>query len=319
MYKINIANHGSIVKFNNSYIRTPFKVEFKKKKDFLNFIYYLRSKSISFETNYLKSSNKFQLGCFKDRKDKRDYKISKVLNSKKSILKLPEVLSYSKEMLPIKEQGVLGSCVGFAVTAVKEWQEKKEYLNEIKSGKKYRRKTKNYDLSEQWTYYKAKEIDPWPNEEGTSIREALKQVCKYGIPPEKAWVYNDKIKGKPKPWAKLIAGWTKGLKYYRINNLNELLIALNEVGPVIGGIICFSEIFNVTKNGIVNYPKNPDYTFGGHAIAIVGYDMNKKLIKFKNSWGRNWGYYGFGYLPFKYIEDFMIDAWALIDQNIRKL
>jgi C1A family cysteine protease len=58
--------------------------------------------------------------------------------------------------------------------------------------------------------------------------------------------------------------------------------------------------------------------YGGHAICFVGYDSKKKLIKFKNSWGTNWGDNGYGYLPYNYINDFCWDAWAVKDINVTK-
>jgi len=45
----------------------------------------------------------------------------------------------------------------------------------------------------------------------------------------------------------------------------------------------------------------PDGEFlGYHAIEIVGYDLVKKRLKFKNSWGVNWGKDGYGTLPMSY-------------------
>ncbi|GIU69049.1 MAG: hypothetical protein KatS3mg002_0285 [Candidatus Woesearchaeota archaeon] len=209
------------------------------------------------------------------------------------------------------------SCVGFAVTAVKEWQERKEYLREVQQGKYYRRENEQYDLSEQWIYHKAKQIDPWPNEEGTSIRYALKVLQKEGIPPEEGWVYSDIELGKPTPWAKLIARWNFGGKYYRITSIPELEYSLYSKGPVVIGIICFEEIFYVGQNGIVPYPRNPWLHYGGHAVCLVGYDRERQLFKFKNSWGSRWGENGYGYLSYRYINDFMIDAWVMEDISVK--
>jgi C1A family cysteine protease len=41
--------------------------------------------------------------------------------------------------------------------------------------------------------------------------------------------------------------------------------------------------------------------FGGHAILLVGFTDSNKLFKFQNSWGKNWGDFGYGYIPYDYV------------------
>lgn len=68
-----------------------------------------------------------------------------------------------------------------------------------------------------------------------------------------------------------------------------------------------------TKNGKVPMPKESEKTLGGHAICLVGYDDKARIIKFKNSWSEKWGDNGYGYLSYKYIEKYMLDAWSSVD------
>jgi hypothetical protein len=39
-----------------------------------------------------------------------------------------------------------------------------------------------------------------------------------------------------------------------------------------------------------------------HAVLIVGYDLNKRVFTFKNSWGEDWGAKGYGTISFDYID-----------------
>jgi C1A family cysteine protease len=199
---------------------------------------------------------------------------------------------------------------------MKECQEKKEQDEELAKGKRGRKKI--YDYSEAWVYWNAKKIDPWPNEEGTSIRYAMKVLQKIGVPTEKGWPYKDVGDvGEPAKWANMVARWALIESYYRIDTLNGLKVALVD-GPVPIGVPCFYEIFFVGSNGLVPYPANPNEVYGGHAICTVGYDDSKQLIKFKNSWSKDWGENGYGYLPYKYINDFLWDAWAAKDLAVTR-
>jgi hypothetical protein len=254
------------------------------------------------------------LNLKKDIEDDRDFKLS---TSPLPRFNLPSFVDWTSKMSPVKNQGGLGSCVGFAITAMKEFQEQMEHEREVAEGKVYTREQDNYDLSEAWVYWNCKKIDPWPNEEGTSIRYAMQVLHKIGIPCEKAYPYSDQYKGSPERWAKLIAKWGLIDSYWRCNNLNDLKVGLVN-GPVVIGIPCFREIFSVGSNGIIPYPANPNEVYGGHAVCAVGYNDTKKLVKFKNSWDVSWGNNGYGYLPYKYIDDFLWDAWVAKDLSVTR-
>lgn len=276
-------------------------------------LYSLKSK----QEEIMLQSTPYALGCFKDQFDSRDYQIKNILSTP---YKGKDTIDYTNEMSPIKNQGDKGACVGFAVAAVLEWQQQKEYLKDKKEGSLYERGESHYDLSEQWVYHNAKEIDPWgENTEGTNIRSAMKIVNNKGVPKEKGWPYSTNSKGSPEFWAYSTANWNKNKEYYRINGLNELRKTLREVGPCAIGILVFREFYYPNSRGVVSYPDNPDKYYGGHAVAAIGDYPSDKLIKIKNSWGKSWGDNGYGFLPYNYIENFMMDAWVTVDAEIQKI
>jgi len=83
------------------------------------------------------------------------------------------------------------------------------------------------------------------------------------------------------------------------------------------GVPVFEE-WMYPENGIINYPSNSDDVWGGHAICIVGYDDSTGLVKFKNSWTTGWGKNGYGYLSYRYINDFLWSAWVAKDITVTK-
>ena len=254
----------------------------------------------------------------RDPTDKRDFLLEgSFRNFQVSLTAVPLNVDHTGQMSSVKDQGYLGSCVGFAVTAMKEWQEQQEHEEEVSEGKRDTRKGREYDLSESWVYWNAKKIDSWPNEEGTSIRYAMKVLNKIGVPTEKAWPYDDVDFGEPKRWATMVARWALIDSYWRISTLEELKLALVD-SPVPIGIPCFYEIFFVGRDGIINYPENPDNIYGGHAVCAVGYNDSTRLVKIKNSWGESWGENGYGYVPYDYIRDFLWDAWTCKDLSVTR-
>ena len=259
------------------------------------------------------------LTCRKDEEDERDYSFSSTVPDKieQRVRATPSRVDHGQKMTGVRNQGQLGSCVSFAVAAVKEWQEKAEHEAEVKAGKRDHRKGKEYNLSESWIYWNAKKIDPWPNEEGTSIRCGMKVIRSLGTPCEEAWPYNDIDYGEPKSWAPLIARWGRIGSYWRVNSLDEMKVALLE-GPLVIGIPCFEEIFYADETGYIPYPANPSVVYGGHAVCVMGYNDSQNLITFKNSWGRGWGNKGYGLLSYRYINDFLWDAWACKDVSVTK-
>lgn len=239
---------------------------------------------------------RFKFGCLKDKKDKRDYLMRAYL----PIIKLPKKVDYTSKMSPIRNQGDEGTCVGFATTVgMKEYQEKIDY-------------GKLVELSPRFLYNECKKIDGMPHSEGTSIRVAVKVLKKIGVCREKFWKYKPHQKDKPQKGAEKDAKKFRIKTYARILDLIELKMTLATKGPCVIGVYVFKSMME-TKNGKIKMPKKGERILGGHAICPVGYNDKTGFIKFKNSWGTDWGDKGYGYLPYEYIEKYMMDAWSSVD------
>lgn len=237
-----------------------------------------------------------RLGCIKDKFNGKDYLMRAYL----PIMKLPKKIDYTAKVSPVRDQGDEGTCVSFAsVSGMKEYQEMLDYAKFI-------------ELSPRFIYSECKKIDGMPNSEGTTLRAAMQVLNKKGVCQEKFWPYQPHQIDKAKTGFAANAKKFQIKTYARILNLSELRLNLVTFGPCIIGVEVFEGMMT-TKTGIVPMPKKNERVLGGHAICPVGYDDVKKLIKFKNSWSDKWGKKGFGFLPYAYIEKYMMDAWSSVD------
>jgi len=222
-------------------------------------------------------AEEFISGLLPDTKDERDILLGNYLIP----YKLPSVISWKDINIPVKDQGNKPYCSGFAGAGMKEIQERLDH-NTI------------YSFSGDWLYHECKKIDGSPNEQGTYIRAAMKVLQNKGMYHR----LNNKDFYFPIE------------AYARVNNLEELKVAVVSTGPLCIGVPVYKNWF---KDYVINAPGPEENELGGHAILVTGYDDNKQLVEFKNSWGSSWGEQGYGYLTYRYINNLMESAWSAVD------
>lgn len=241
--------------------------------------------------------------------DNRDYKIGEINTST-----LNSLVDLSSKCTSIKNQGSIGSCTAHACVALLEYNRRRD-LND----------SMDDVYSERFTYYTTRvDIAGWPSNEdsGAFLRDTLKSLVKYGCCLEKNCEYltNGTCNYIQKPTDN---AYQEALDYQALTYLNiqtgksdtleKLKQLLSNGYPFVGGFICYSNM-NESKNGYIPLPKGDP--IGGHAVCFVGYDDKNQVFKFKNSWGANWGDKGYGYLPYKYLSDGLLDdLWTIYTQE----
>lgn len=239
---------------------------------------------------------KYGLGCLKDPSDKRDIPMNLVLPR----LSAPPEVDYTARMSPVRDQGAEGVCVAFAaVVGVKEYQELEEH-------------GRLTELSPRYVYNLCKQMDGIPNEEGTYPREAMKVLAERGVCLEKCWPYRPYQTDRPCPEADEEAGPFRIRTYARLENVEEMERSLSLNGPFLVGVEVFPSWFEDNR-GRIPLPPPDVSSVGGHAVCVVGYSRGEKFFKFKNSWGSDWGEGGYGYLSYRYMESYYLDAWSATD------
>jgi len=139
-------------------------------------------------------------------------------------------------------------------------------------------------------YHDAQLVDEWPGEDydGTSVRAGAKVLKTAGFITEYRWA----------------------------TRLEEIVAALLDVGPVVVGFSWYQEMFEPDEAGLIHIGGS---LAGGHAFVLDGISTPHKLIRMKNSWGREWGKNGFAYLAFEDVDHLLQeDGEACLATEIRK-
>lgn len=65
-------------------------------------------------------------------------------------------------------------------------------------------------------------------------------------------------------------------------------------------------------NGVLPLPHPLEKSSMGHSVMLAGFSDTKKQFMFINSWGKEWGDEGKGYLPYEYFNrDYIIEGWSM--------
>lgn len=270
------------------------------------------------------------LGWHADTPDPRDwrYDAAKVTNDLEKVdlapvIDLDNIPSSAlniEHCSPIEHQGTLGSCTAQAAVSLMEYEMK-------------RRGVPHVEGSRLFVYKVTRKLLGWWGDSGGTIREAIKAIAAFGVPPEKHWPYDiSKFEEEPTPFLYAYGQNYKALGYMRLDPRGQTLkmtekvvkSALHNGYAVMCGFSVFSDLSNVA-----DIPFPPDLTkarrLGGHAVLIVGYDQNHVLpdgktvcpsFVIRNSWGSDWGYGGYGFLPIQYLlEGAAADFWTVYNTS----
>lgn len=122
-------------------------------------------------------------------------------------------------------------------------------------------------------YTEAQKVDEWPGEnyDGTSVRAGAKILKSKGYIGSYSWAWD----------------------------LQTTVNAILTQGPVVVGTWWKYDMFFPNKNGLITATGED---MGGHAYLLDGVNVNKGIIRIKNSWGREWGKNGFAYISFDDME-----------------
>jgi len=157
-----------------------------------------------------------------------------------------------------------------------------------------------------------------PIDAGATIRDTLKAMNKWGIPPENLWEYDiERFTEDAPPEVYIMAEKHQAVVYSRVEqNLQHLKVRIAMGYPIMYGFSVY-ESFNrgdVARTGKVEMPNFFDRMIGGHANVLVGYDDEIEHFLSRNSYGKDFGDHGYLWLPYEYVtnSDLAADFWTLM-------
>jgi hypothetical protein len=235
---------------------------------------------------------------------------------------LPHEVDLRNKMTPVKDQEGRGTCTFFSAIAVVEAAIKEKMHVDV-------------NLSEEYLSYITKKDGYYPKDEGGAAHQNLEVAIhkKGGFLLERDWPYQPMWFGEKSPcksflhedasapaecfllnspptsiMAKKIPADNFEVYRYDTQSTNEILslLALKQRPFTIS--LPFSDD-GVSDDGTVIYTdeiregcvKKPS-SCGLHSVVLTGYDLNKKVFYFKNSWGEEWGQKGYGTVGFDVVD-----------------
>lgn len=223
-----------------------------------------------------------------------------------AVAALPASVDLRQAWWTVGDQGLTGSCVGWA-SADGVVRYHMVAVNKLK---------KSQLLSPRYVWMASKETDEFTKrpesfveEAGTSLKSAMDVCRKFGVATLAMLPFRISTlmyTGGENAFYAAAAQLRIGSYFNLRKNLTQWKSWLASHGPILAGLSVDQTWDNATANRGNLDVFDPKTARGGHAISIVGYTATGRFI-IRNSWGTAWGDNGFAYASPAYISGAFFD------------
>lgn len=227
---------------------------------------------------------------------------------------LPRAVDLSTGLPPVGNQGGQSSCVGFALSYYRSYQEG------VENGRVPREPDEIFSPA---FIYNQRLTSDCSRDVGMSFVDGLRIAVERGMATMATMPY-DPYDSCAQPSEEAIAEAVRYRSVAYLNlfagqgtaNLDLLKQHLASGDPFLLSVPIYSEFYRVTaSNAVIGVPEDGSRYDGGHAILIVGYDDAAETFGFVNSWGPEWGESGFAYLTYDFVSEQAREGWILEDSD----
>ncbi len=245
-----------------------------------------------------------------------------------SKLKAPGSKDLRGDCSPIENQGQLGSCTAHAAVGIVEYFERRAF-------------GKHIDGSRLFIYKTTRNLLGVTGDTGAWLRNTIGALVLCGVPGERYWPYTDQdpdFDREPSAFVYAVADNYEAVRYFSHDpvganiSTDKVLASVKRylaAGiPSMFGFFGFPSFSNSDAPGHIPFPCPSERAQWGHAIVAVGFDDDKEItntrcnettkgaLLIRNSWGTSWGDDGYGWLPYKYVEQRLaLDFWSLLSMK----
>jgi C1A family cysteine protease len=244
---------------------------------------------------------------------------------------LPPSVDLRSQCSPVRDQGQLGSCTGFAIAVgMREFLENAtptpptppspgcSLASLLPKFITRRFKLALTPLSPLFLYYEERVLEGTVGvDAGAEPRDGFKVLNQMGCAKEVDWPYDiSRFTVAPPDAAVKSAGDYKVAAYHRLTDLTDAKTCLAGGAGFVLGFYVYSSFESIGANGKMPMPASGEQVIGGHAVFAAGYFDDPSwagggYLVVKNSWGIDWGDHGYFYMPYAYVTaDRVPDLWT---------
>ncbi|WP_419808615.1 C1 family peptidase [Sphingomonas sp.] len=207
---------------------------------------------------------------------------------------LPRRVDLRPHCSPVEDQRQTNSCVANAIVGALELHQRKAGMAPV-------------DMSRLFLYWNARSITKnEANDNGSFIHHGMAAVLAFGVCEERMWPFEEAmVRAQPTDACFKNATSYEAIQFARTPRGEPAMAALAQGLPVAFGIVLPSECYQVAgQTGTVPNPETIQVNSApsGHAMLIVGYDLEEKVYIVRNSWGAGYGQNGYLNIPFEVME-----------------
>jgi C1A family cysteine protease len=257
------------------------------------------------------------LGWQRDLPDPHDYSIGhdevrELIQDLKGLKLQPDYVDWREYCMGVDDQSNCNTSAANACVGLLQYYERRASGRII-------------DPSRMFVYKTARRLLNCTGDNGANLRATWKAIVRFGVATERIWPFDpQKLDVEPDAFAYSFDKRFSSIRYVRLDRTgntgdDNLRSVKAFLAAGFASVFGFTVHDSIGQDPDIDFPSTYDTATGGQAVMAVGYDDNhryrssKGALLVKNSWGKDWGEAGYGWLPYDYVrKQLAADFWIIL-------